>query len=255
MVKRLYVCLFALLLSISSSIPCFASAYDAHPKLVVILVIDQFREDYLERYRTDFKGNGFDLFLDHGAYFPDCYYDYANLVTAAGHSAISTGAYTDGNGIASNEWWDLNRNTKRPISSVEDPRYSIVGLPATESQILPAKVRLLEICWPPPLAMRYGWPRKASPNSSEFLSRIVPQFLHQVTPPMVRFWIDPQSGAFITSTYYMSALPDWATTFNQGDNAVPGSHCGWGFRRLHHSSPPSVRPTLPSNMSSTSPRR
>ncbi|MGA8289793.1 MAG: alkaline phosphatase family protein, partial [Acidobacteriaceae bacterium] len=106
MVKRLSVCIFALLLSISTCIPCSASTYDAHPKLVVILVIDQFREDYLERYRADFKGNGFDLFLDHGAYFPDCYFDYANLVTAAGHSAISTGAYSDGNGIASNEWWD-----------------------------------------------------------------------------------------------------------------------------------------------------
>ncbi|MFZ1945614.1 MAG: hypothetical protein WAU43_18480, partial [Acidobacteriaceae bacterium] len=78
MVKRLSVCIFALLLSISTCIPCSASAYDAHPKLVVILVIDQFREDYLERYRADFKGNGFDLFLDRGAYFPDCYYDYAN---------------------------------------------------------------------------------------------------------------------------------------------------------------------------------
>ena len=70
MFKRLWICLFALLLPISSAIPCAASAYDAHPKLVIILVIDQFREDYLERYRTDFKGNGFNLFLDHGAFFP-----------------------------------------------------------------------------------------------------------------------------------------------------------------------------------------
>jgi len=58
------------------------SAYNAHPKLAIILVIDQFREDYLERYRADFKGHGFKLFLDKGAYFPDCYYDYANTKTA-----------------------------------------------------------------------------------------------------------------------------------------------------------------------------
>src|ERR1700757_5026934 len=73
-----------------------ASAYDAHPKLVVILVVDQLREDYLQRYRADFKPKGFRLFLDHGAYFPDCYYRYSNLLTAPVHSTIGTGAYTDG---------------------------------------------------------------------------------------------------------------------------------------------------------------
>src|SRR5271169_534576 len=105
-----------------------ASAYDAHPKLIVILVIDQFREDYLQRYRADFKGRGFRLFLDHGAYFPDCYYDYANTKTAPGHATLGTGAYTDGHGINSNEWWDLSRNSKRPVTAVEDDRYKVVGL-------------------------------------------------------------------------------------------------------------------------------
>ena len=60
----------------------FGSAYDAHPKLVVVIVIDQFRGDYLERYRNRFGEGGFRLFLDHGAYFPDCYYDYVNTRTA-----------------------------------------------------------------------------------------------------------------------------------------------------------------------------
>ncbi len=106
-----------------------ASAYDAHPKLVVILVIDQFRADYLQRYRSDFKGRGFRLFLDRGAYFPDCYYGYANTKTAPGHATLGTGAYTDGHGINSNEWWDLARNKQRPVSSVEDERYTLVTAP------------------------------------------------------------------------------------------------------------------------------
>ena len=54
--------------------------------------IDQFRGDYLDRYRDDFKtANGFNLFLKRGAYFTDCYYDYANTMTAPGHSTIGTG--------------------------------------------------------------------------------------------------------------------------------------------------------------------
>src|SRR3984885_2804018 len=107
----------------------WGSAYDGHPKLVIILVVDQFRADYLDRYRADFKGRGFRLFLATGATFEDCYYDYANTKTAPGHATIGTGAYTDGHGISSNEWWDLDRNKTRPVSSVEDDRYHIVGAP------------------------------------------------------------------------------------------------------------------------------
>ncbi len=107
--------------------PARASAYDAHPSLVVILVVDQFRADYLDRYRADFKGRGFRLFLDNGAYFEDCYYDYANTKTAPGHATLGTGAYTDGHGISSNAWWDFTRNKTRPVSSVEDDRYQILG--------------------------------------------------------------------------------------------------------------------------------
>jgi arylsulfatase A-like enzyme len=219
MLKHLSVCLFALLLTISTCLPCSASAYDARPKLVVILVIDQFREDYLERYRADFKGNGFDLFLDHGAYFPDCYFDYANLVTAAGHSVISTGAYTDGNGIASNEWWDLARNTKRPITSVEDPRYSIVGLPATATEPAHEGASPRNL-----LASTIGDEvRLATKGESKLFGISLKDraaILSSGHTANGAFWIDQQSGAFVTSTYYMASLPDWATTFNQGDNAA-----------------------------------
>ena len=125
----------ALVLTVASLQPpvAQAAAYDAHPRIVIILVIDQFRADYLERYRADLKGRGFRLFLDHGAYFPDCYYGYANTKTAPGHATIGTGAYTDGHGIGSNEWWDLSRNKQRPVSSVEDERYALVGLPVPGS--------------------------------------------------------------------------------------------------------------------------
>src|ERR1700744_5298374 len=102
--------------------------YDAKPKLLVILVIDQLRGDYLDRYRADFKAeDGFNLFLKRGAYFPQCYYGYANTMTAPGHSTIGTGAYTDGHNIGVNEWWDLSRSTTHMVSSVEDADYPLVG--------------------------------------------------------------------------------------------------------------------------------
>ena len=121
------VCELLLAFLVVPSAPWLGSAYDAHPKLVVVLVVDQLRADALDRYRSDFKGRGFRLFLDKGAYFEDCYYDYANTKTAPGHATLGTGAYTDGHGISSNSWWDLSRNKTRPITSVEDDRYRILG--------------------------------------------------------------------------------------------------------------------------------
>src|ERR1700727_126292 len=115
--------IFALLLS---SVPVsFATAYNAHPKLVVVIVIDQFRGDYLERYRDQFGEGGFRLLLDHGANFTDCNYNYANTRTAPGHATLFTGAYSDGHGIAANEWWDAKK--KQMITSVEDDNTKLVG--------------------------------------------------------------------------------------------------------------------------------
>ena len=82
------------------------SAYSGHPRLVVIIVIDQFRGDYLSRYRTDFVQGGFNLFLEHGAVFTNCNYDYASTRTAPGHATLLTGAYADKHGILSNDYWD-----------------------------------------------------------------------------------------------------------------------------------------------------
>src|ERR1700721_3357156 len=109
------------------SIGSFASAYDGHPKLIVVIVIDQFRGDYLERYRNQFGDGGFRLLLDHGAYFSNCNYNYANTRTAPGHSTLFTGAYSNGHGIAANEWWDQKK--KRMVTSVEDDGTKLVGTP------------------------------------------------------------------------------------------------------------------------------
>jgi predicted AlkP superfamily pyrophosphatase or phosphodiesterase len=206
--------------------PAPPSAWNDHPKLAIILVIDQFRGDYLDRFRADFKNRGFNLFLQHGAYFPDCYYDYANTKTAPGHATIGTGAYTDGHGISSNDWWDLARNQDRPVSSVEDERYHIVGEPDSS---LPSKQP-----GAPDTAAKYltgSSPRNLLASTVGDELRLATQGQAKVFGVSLKdraailpagaaanaaFWIDPASGYFVTSTFYVPQLPDWATAFNTG---------------------------------------
>ncbi|MBW4026920.1 MAG: alkaline phosphatase family protein [Acidobacteria bacterium] len=209
--KRSCVLLLAILLPFNFAPLASAQAYEAHPKLVVILVIDQFREDYLERYRADFKPRGFKLFLDHGAYFPDCYYDYANTETAPGHSTIGTGAYTDGHGIGGNEWWDLSRSKDHPVSSVDDERYQLVGMPAGEATTPGASPRNL-------LASTVGDELRLDTKGQAKLFGVSLKdraaILTAGATANAAFWIDHTSGRFITSTYYLPQLPDWVTSFD-----------------------------------------
>jgi Type I phosphodiesterase / nucleotide pyrophosphatase len=206
-----------LALLVLSFVPlAWGSAYDGHPRLVVILVIDQFRADYLDRYRADFKGRGFRLFLDKGAYFEDCYYDYANTKTAPGHSTIGTGAYTDGHGISANEWWDLSRNKTRPVTSVEDERYHIVGAihTGTEPGASPFNLRASTVG--DSLRLATAGQAKVFGISLKDRAAILPTGYSANGA----YWIEPASGAFITSSYYMDSLPDWVTLFNSGNRAA-----------------------------------
>src|ERR1035438_1533254 len=114
MFRTKFLALVLVLLVATSAV---GSAYQASPKLLVILIIDQFRGDYLERYHDEFGPSGFRTFTDRGAYFPACYYDYANTRTAPGHATIGTGTYTSGHGIFSNEWWVPA--SKKVLSSVD----------------------------------------------------------------------------------------------------------------------------------------
>jgi len=202
-----------------------ADAYHASPKLVVVLVIDQFRGDYLDRYRDQLTAaNGFNLFLKQGAYFENCYYDYANTKTAPGHATIGTGTYTDGHGIGSNEWWDLSRFTDREVSSVEDERYRLVGtfddlpVPAppavapTAPRIGSSPRNLMATTLGDEVRLATGGQARLYGVSLKDRAAILPSG----QTANAAFWIDGATGRFVTSTYYMAGMPEWATRFNKG---------------------------------------
>ena len=203
--------LAVLLAVLLAALACFGSAYQASPKLVVILIIDQFRGDYLERYHSEFGPNGFRLFTDRGAYFPACYYQYANTRTAPGHATIATGAYSPAHGIFSNDWWDPAQ--KRMVSSVEDSATKLIGAEVEGVGASPHNL----------LAGTLGDElRLATQGQSRVYGIALKEraaILSTGYSANGAFWIDADSGAWLTSTYYMSAPPRWLLAFNGGDSA------------------------------------
>ena len=184
----------------------FASAYDGHPKLVVVIVIDKFRGDYLERYRNQFGDGGFRLLIDRGAYFPNCNYNYANTRTAPGHATLFTGAYSNGHGIAANEWWDPKK--KHMVSSVEDDATKLVGVNGGKTGASPHNL----------LADTLGDELKLATQGKARVFGISLKDRAAVLPAGfagdAAYWIDPSSGAWVTSTYYREDLPQWVQDFN-----------------------------------------
>lgn len=231
---RIFLCSLVACASLLSSPAAHAQAYVGKPKLIVLVVIDQFRGDYLARDRAEFKGRGFRLFLDEGAWFTDCYFDYANTKTAPGHATIGTGAYSDGHGIDSNEWWDATRSDEHKVSSVEDERYQLVDLPASS---IPANQP-----GAPSDALKYvvgASPRNLRATTFGDELRLATHGLSRVFGVSLKdraailpagqaanaaYWIDGASGQFTTSTYYMEHLPEWAHAFNTGGRLAQAEH-------------------------------
>jgi arylsulfatase A-like enzyme len=216
----------AALFLILAALTAQGQVFAGKPKLIVIVVIDQFRGDYLKRDRAEFKGRGFRLFTEQGAWFTDCYFDYANTKTAPGHATIGTGAYTDGHGIDSNEWWDASRSTEVQVSAVQDEHYKLVDLPhdsipanqpgapswATNFVVGSSPLNLRATTLGDELRLATQGKARVFGVSLKDRAAILPSG----QSANAAYWIDGASGQFTTSTYYMEHLPEWVKAFNAG---------------------------------------
>src|SRR4030095_10400888 len=107
------------------TLPLFVSAQVAkRPKLILAIAVDQFRYDYLVKFRDQYHG-GPSRLLTQGAVFTNAYYEHFPTVTAIGHSTFLSGATPSVSGIIGNEWYD--RETKKQIASIEDSKVQMLG--------------------------------------------------------------------------------------------------------------------------------
>src|SRR5260370_5139207 len=195
---------FLLLCSIPSA---FASAYNARPKLVDVIVIDQFRGDYLERCGDQFGEGGFRVFLDRGAYSTDCNYDYANSRTAPGHATLFTGSYTSGHGIVANEWWDPAK--KKRVTSVEDDKTKLVGAGAGKTGPGASPHNLTNDTLGDELKLATAGKARVFAISLKDRPALFPAGFSGDAA----YWIDPKSGDWVTYNYYLHCIPQCVPHF------------------------------------------
>jgi len=178
------------------------------PKLIVVVVIDQFRADYLDRFRDRFGPGGFNRLLREGAYFSECYYPYAVTETGPGHATLATGTTPDRHGIASNDWYDFQR--KKLVEAAEDDSTRIVG--GISDRVGASPRNLIGTTLAAELRLATAGQSKVYGVSVKDRSAM---FSTGPAAPGA-FWYESSSGRFVSSTYYYKdGLPAWATAFNE----------------------------------------
>jgi predicted AlkP superfamily pyrophosphatase or phosphodiesterase len=176
------------------------------PKLIVAIIIDQFRYDYLLRFKDSYNA-GLARLLEHGAVFTDAHYPQATTVTAVGHSTFMSGALPSVSGIIANEWYE--RESKGTVTSVSDPESKMVGgIPGATSS---SPHRLLVSTIGDELKIREGRRSKVISVSIKNRSAVLPGG-HMADGA---YWFDTDSSRWVTSSHYMEALPAWAKVVNE----------------------------------------
>lgn len=176
------------------------------PKLVLLIVVDQFRYDYLERYSDLFVANGLKRLMTQGASWVDANYDHMPTYTAPGHATLMTGAYPAETGIVANEWPD--RETGKKVSSVSDDTAKLLAGGAREQASSPR--RLMASTLGDEMRLASNDRAKVIGISLKDRSAILPSGRHA----NAAYWFSVQSGNMVSSNYYFEQLPKWVDDFN-----------------------------------------
>ncbi|MFV8343814.1 alkaline phosphatase PafA [Flavobacterium sp. XS2P39] len=189
------------------------------PKLVIGVVVDQMKMEYLYRFSEDFSSNGFKRIMDNGYTFHNMHYNYAPTYTAPGHASIYTGTTPSTHGIVGNDWF--NKATGKDMYCTDDASVKTIG-DGTEKEGAMSPKNLLSTTITDELRMATNFKGKVIGMSIKDRGAILPagHFANWA------FWYS-KTGAFISSTFYGPALPNWVTEFNQEKRYMNYINKGW----------------------------
>ena len=190
------------------------------PKLVVGIVVDQMRWDYLYRYYDRYGSGGFKRLINEGFSCDNTMINYLPSFTAVGHSTIFSGSVPAIDGIAGNDW--IDQLTGKGYYCTDDSTVETVGAAnASDGRMSPRNLLVSTIT--DELRLATNFQSKVVGVSLKDRASILPAG-HTAN---AAFWLDDASGHFITSTYYMKELPSWAAKFNDDNHIAQLIEKGW----------------------------
>jgi len=190
----------------------------SRPKLVLVIVIDQLRPDYLQRFRPYFGKGGFNLFLQRGSGFIRAQYEHAITSTCPGHAVILTGSHGNVNGIVANSWYDVA--TGREVYCAADSQVKLIG--ASGEGRSPRNLIGFTVGDELTLATS-GRSRVVTVAGKDRSAIMLGGHLADAA-----YWTE--DTLFVSSSYYMKELPAWVRQFNA--SSVVTSYAGKSWRRL-----------------------
>lgn len=186
-------------------------------RLAVIVVFDQLRGDYLEKWKDLFEEGGFKRLQQEGTWFTNCHYPYADTLTAAGHASLVTGTSPYKHGIIANEWYD--RISGDVVTAVSSDRYLQVPQPPPpadkkEKRKIVLGASPLRRCEESLGDVLYRTSRQKAKIASLSIKDRAAILLAALRAQLV-YWFSTTQGEFVTSNYYQDDLHPWVRDFNK----------------------------------------
>ena len=182
------------------------------PKLVVGIVVDQMRYDYLTRFDSKYGSGGFKRLINNGFNCKNNHFNYIPTYTGPGHASIYTGTTPKYHGIISNNWFD--KEIKKVIYCVSDTTYNSVGTDDKYSRVSPQKMQVSTVT--DELRMATQMQGKVIGIAIKDRGAALPAG-HSAN---AAYWLQGSNeGNWVTSTFYMDELPKWVNKFNKSDVA------------------------------------
>lgn len=189
------------------------------PKLVIGIIVDQMRYDYVYRYYDKFGTGGFRRLMDEGFFCRNTLYNYVPTYTGPGHASVYTGTTPSVHGIVSNDWFSREKNDT--VYCVEDDSTKTVGADNFAGKMSPKN--LITTTVTDELRYATNFKSKVIGISMKDRGSILPAG-HAAN---AAYWFDAQTGNWITSSYYMNDLPPWVKTFNDKKLAEKYINISW----------------------------
>jgi predicted AlkP superfamily pyrophosphatase or phosphodiesterase len=167
----------------------------SRPKLVVMLVVDQMRGDYVDKFREQWTG-GLKRLVEEGAWFRDAAYPYSATETCVGHATISTGAFPSTHGMIANSWWD--RDEQKMVTCTSDPKAKNLGYADARVKGGDSGWRLEVPSFADELRFQRGRPTRVATFSLKARAAIMLAG-HKAEAAV---WFDAGTGAWMTSDVY-----------------------------------------------------